>query len=87
MTNFSSKDIQKQFQEDIRRKTPIDEGKKREARLLDRDHREWLAQASWEEIEWKISEIGLQPGTPGYEEIRMLWKQVQQDLSKKRRKK
>lgn len=85
MSKFSSKDIQAQYREDVRKKTPIDDEKKREAQRLEQSNREWLAWASWEEIEQKISEIGLQPGTPEYEEIRLLWRRVQQDLQKKRK--
>ena len=86
MSKFSSKDIQAQYQEDVKRHTPIDGEKRREAQQLKRAHMEWLAWASWEEIEGKITEIGLLPGSPEYVEIRLLWKQVQQNLQKKRRK-
>lgn len=85
MSKFSTKDIQKQYREDVRRKTPIDEGRLREAAELQQDNRKWLATAAWEDIEAKISEAGLLPGSPEYEEIRLLWKRVQQDLHQKRK--
>ncbi|MCI0428509.1 MAG: hypothetical protein L0Z46_10885 [Nitrospiraceae bacterium] len=85
MSKFSSKDIQKQYREEVRRKTPIDEDKLREAAELQRVNREWLAAAAWEDIEVKISAAGLLPGSPEYEEIRSLWKSVQQDIHQKRK--
>lgn len=85
MSKFSIRDIQKQYRDEIRRKTPIDEGKLLEAVELKKDHREWLAIAAWEDVEAKISVIGLLPGSPGYEEIHLLWKKVQQDIHQKRR--
>jgi hypothetical protein len=78
MSKFSTKDIQKQYREEVRRKTSIDEGKLREAAALQQNNREWLATAAWEDIEAKISEAGLLPGNPEYEEIHLLWKDVQQ---------
>lgn len=86
MSKYSSQDIQKQYREEVRKKTPIDEEKRHEADRLNRQHQEWLARATWDEIEEKISVVGLLRGTPGYAEIHLLWKKVQQDLRKKLRK-
>lgn len=85
MGKFSSKEIQGQYREEVHRKTPIDEDKLRETAELQQDHREWLATATWEDIEAKISEVGLLPGNPEYEEIRSLWKSVQRDIHQKRK--
>lgn len=86
MGKFSLKEIQEQYYEDVSRKTPIDENKRHEAEGLNKNNAEWLVMAKWEDIEEKISEIGLQRGSPGYEEIRLLWKQVQRNIYQRRRK-
>lgn len=86
MGKFSSKEILKQYREDVRCKTPVDEGKRRETEELNKNNAEWLATAKWEDIEEKISAIGMDRGTPEYEKIRLLWKQVQRSISQRRRK-
>jgi hypothetical protein len=85
MSKFTSKEIQQQVRQEISRKTPIDEDKLRESAELRQANRDWLATAAWEDIEAKISEIGLLPGSPEYEEIHLLWKKVQQDIYQKRK--
>lgn len=85
MSKFSSREIQQHVRQETSRKTPIDQDKLRETAKLQQDHREWLAMATWSDIEAKISEIGLLPGSPGYEEIHLLWKKVQQDIYQKRK--
>lgn len=77
MSKVTKKEIEEHIKEEISRKTPQDKERIREARELNRRHKQWLAEASWKEIEGKISEAGLLPGMAGYEEIRKLYQQVQ----------
>ena len=86
MSKFTAKEIQLHVREETKRKTPLDENKIREARELTLAHAEWLMNATWEQVEEKISEIGLQPGTPGHAQMRTLWNDFHRELQEKRKK-
>jgi hypothetical protein len=76
-SRFTSKEIQEHLQHERSQKKHIDEEKLREAKRLNRMHENWLEHATWEEIEARISVIGLRRGTAPYREIRLLYDQVQ----------
>ncbi|MEK6761288.1 MAG: hypothetical protein AABY96_01125 [Nitrospirota bacterium] len=86
MSKFTSREIQLHVRNETKKKTPLDETKLRESRELDRAHMEWLLCATWDEVKERISEIGLQPGTPGYAQMRVLWNDFHRELQKKRKK-
>lgn len=83
MGKFTAKEIQYHVRQEVSRKTPIDENRAREARELDNFHKEWLAKATWREVEQRISVLGLFPGSEGYERARAAWTEYQRDLQKK----
>jgi hypothetical protein len=85
MSKFSSKDIQRHVRQEASRKTPLDEDKIREAHELDCAHMQRLMNATWEEVEEKLSGIGLLPGTPGHAQMRVVWNDFHRELQKKRR--
>lgn len=51
----------------------VNEQKEREARELTRSHTEWLVHKDWLEIERRISEVGILPGSRDYDEIYSVW--------------
>jgi len=62
-----------------------DEKKIKEQQELKREYLRTLEEMTWTEFESSLSEIGVKPGTPQYEEFRMTWRQYQQQrLSEKR---
>lgn len=86
MSKFTAREIKLHVREETKRKTPLDENKIKEAQELDRAHMEWLMQATWNEVEERLIEIGLQRGTPGHAQMRALWNDFHRELQKKRKK-
>jgi hypothetical protein len=85
MSKFSSRDIQRHVRQEVSRKTPLDDAKIQEAHELDCAHMQWLMKATWEEVEERLSGIGLLPGTPGHAQMRVFWNEFHKELQKKRR--
>ncbi|QOJ35789.1 MAG: hypothetical protein HRU82_12940 [Nitrospira sp.] len=86
MSKFTPKEIQQHVRDEARRKTPVDENKVKEAQALDRAHMEWLMNATWTEVQERLSAIGHLPGTPVSAQMRMLWNDFHRTLQKKRKK-
>ena len=73
-SKFHVKEIKEHIRQEISRKTPKDEDKLREERELNIAHRDWLRNATREQIENKIKEMGILRGTSEYDEILELWR-------------
>jgi hypothetical protein len=82
-SDYKDDDIERIRREDEqrgKRRPPPDEGKLKEQREREREHKILLRSMDRQQFEKAIRALGLKPGMPEYEELVQAWRQYQKGL-------